>query len=161
MCLFGPDAAIPPGYSIVQRISCSALPVRMGILAADEGGRFLDDSETPLCFSYTIGENDPSNPFYHPLHPQFDGLQGDFKTPSPSGANITNYIHAVKPERFPIHGKISLSFDPAAHPVQDSQTPVTGKILWGYSGLRRNDTIYAGGTFSLVRISPLGSITRE
>ena len=157
VCLFAPGDRIPPEYGIVRRISCSALPVHLGKLAP-VSGRFMGSKEESLRFRYTIGEDDPSNPFYHPLHPQFDGLREDFKTPSPSGGDITNYVGEVKPERFPIDGEIRLTFDQKDVVSWDPAENVTGSILWGYSGIRREGPVYAGGTFSLVRVSalPLG-----
>ncbi|MDD2597682.1 MAG: hypothetical protein PHO37_00445 [Kiritimatiellae bacterium] len=155
--LFGPAATIPAEYDVASRISCAALPASLGLLAP-AGGAFLGSTEQPLVFNYTIAGNDSSNPFYHPLHPHFDGLRADFKTPAPSGDDFTNYIGAVKPERFSISGALRLTFDENAGAAWDPEETVTGAVRWTYSGIRREGAIHAGGTFVLTRIASNGTI---
>lgn len=156
--LYGPGAQIPADFLPATRISCAALPTSLGA-PGPAGGEFLGGpGAAPLVFRYTIGEDDPSNPFFHPLHPQFDGLLADFRTPAPSGADFKNYIGAVKPERFPVGGEIRLSFDSDASEPWDPSETAAGSIVWIYTGVRREGPLRADGTFSLTRISRTGTL---
>ena len=157
--LFGPRAQIPTDFGSLTRISCAALPIGLGILPS-RAGSFLGGPNSELVFSYRIGENDPSNPFHHTLHPHFDGLKADFKTPAPSGEDFENYIGAVKPERFPIGGEIGLAFDQTQDTPWEPVETATGRVRWIYTGVRREGPLRADGTFKISRISRIGRITK-
>ena len=148
--LYGPDAELPAGRDYTRRLSSAVLPVDMGAVESSSGA--FGDCSAPLLFSYSIGPNSPSNPFFHALHPLFDNKKMDFETPAPSGDDISNYIGTVKPERFTIGGEVRLSFADNAGTAWSPEESLMGTCTWIYTGLRREGPVTASGAFTARRI---------
>ena len=149
--LYGPNAAIPSGLGYATRLSSAALPVDLPVTTA-EGGQF-GVAGAPLVFTYTIGATSPSNPFRHALHPLFDNKQMDFKTPAPSGDDVSNYVGTVKPELFSIGGEVQFAFAENAATAWTPQENLSGACKWIYTGVRRDGPVVAEGSFTMQRIA--------
>ncbi len=155
--IYGPDAAIPTDTDYSRRVSSAVLPVDMGAVASSSGE--FGEEGTPLVFTYSIGPESPSNPFFHPLHPMFDNKRMDFETPAPDGDDMANYVGSVKPERFTIGGEVRLSFDENAGNAWSPDEGLSGECTWIYYGIRREGPLTATGRFYAERILPVSDIT--
>jgi len=133
------------------RLSSAALPVDLPDTPAASGTFGVADF--PLVFNYTIGAHSPSNPFRHTLHPLFDNKQMDFKTPSPDGDDINNYVGSVKPESFSIGGSVEFLFNDSSATAWTPVEKLSGACKWIYTGVRRDGPVVAEGSFTMQRIS--------
>lgn len=157
--LYAPSADIPKKASVVQRLSCAALPVDTPVIECSPAPASICE---PLAFAYAIGPDSPSNPFFHPLHPQFDNLTADFKSPAPDGDTPENYIGSVKPERFTINGRLDIDLDDEASSAPwETIRILAGTAKWTYSNVRREGPVEAVGTVTLTRISPDDTLVFE
>ena len=154
--LYGPNATIPSGLGYATRLSSAVLPVDLPVTTA-ESGQF-GVAGAPLVFKYTIGANSPSNPFRHALHPLFDNKQMDFKTPAPSGDDVSNYVGTVKPELFSIGGEVQFAFAENAATVWSPSEKLSGTCRWTYTGVRRDGPVIAEGSFTMLRIANVSEI---
>ncbi len=149
------DAAIPSGAS-VMRLSTVDMGVD-NLQVAHDSGTFRQQAE----FSFVVAAGDRSNPFRHAYHPDHDGLRWDFTTSAPAGDNPTNYVGTVKPETFSVSNVLSFAWsgDAADIAVWDSSEKLRGTCRWSLTGLRREVTIHADGSFTMQRISTVGALT--
>ncbi len=132
-----------------RRYSCVCLPSDQPLIGEAGHGTFGQKA----VFEFTVAEKSRINPSLHPLHPDHDGLQTDFKTPAPSGDEAGNYLFASpKPELFSIANKIEFVWsDGIAAPWSPDET-LYGSCVWNFSGLRHEGGIPVSGKFTMKRI---------
>jgi len=159
--LYVKESAVPAGLKSV-RISTVAFGLNNDILWDESAGDF----GSTLKFTYTIGADDPVNPFRHPYHPDHDGLGYDFQTKLPSGDDPQNYIGEIKPETFSISNTVSLVWDDESMMAGGSafwnpSESVSGDIQFLVEGVRKEGAILMQGRFDLRRVSQVGTLTEE
>lgn len=181
--LYAGGAVVPSAHEITLRYSCVTLPTDVPVIDATSGtfGATLTGSATDygatgpaggLRFDYTIDAKSSSNPFYHPHHPDHDGLDWDFSTELKDGRDFTAYEQTVKPETFSFDGQVLLFWDSNSSEWKPTES-VTGSCFWAYGngtdasadadvgGLRHEGTIWASGTFTMQRISENATLKLE
>ena len=145
----GSNESPVPLYS-ARRISTAFLPTDQVRIDAESGGQFGKEAH----FRFVVGERSNVNPMRHSLHPQHDGYQFDFKTPSPSGDDLQNYVGAIKPEVFSITNVVDLKWaEGEGGTAWDPEETLTGELDWEFGGLRHEGAIHAKGPFTMKRIS--------
>ena len=145
---YGPEAAIPNGMDYARRLTSVALPVDIGAVAAMSGSSWGKS----VTFKYTIGSKSGSNPFRHPLHPMFDGKDGNFEELGYDGDDFNNYAKSVKPELFSIGGELDLEWGETSGTAWSPEDTMTGTCNWIYTGLMRQGPIKASGKFTAERV---------
>lgn len=105
------------------------------------------------AFAFTVSENSPVNPFRHPFHPQHDGLQWDFQTPTPSGDDVKNYVSTVKPEIFSVSNRIEFTWNASSGTKWTPEEKLSGVLTWTLEGVRKEAPVVMKGRFTMKRIS--------
>ncbi len=149
---YGPDAVLPNEVDYARRLTSVALPVDIGAVAATGGSSWGKSAR----FVYTIGAKSGSNPFRHPLHPMFDGKDGNFDELGYDGDDFANYAKSVKPELFSIGGELDLEWGETSGTAWSPEDTMTGTCSWIYTGLMRQGPVKASGKFTAQRV--IGSI---
>jgi hypothetical protein len=145
----GSNESAVPLYS-PRRISTVFLPTDQVRIGAESGGKF----GATVRFPFVVGERSNVNPMRHSLHPQHDGYQFDFETPSPSGDDLQNYIGTIKPEVFSITNVVNLMWtEGEGGTAWSPEETLTGELIWEFGGLRHEGTVHARGPFTMKRIS--------
>lgn len=160
--LYIDEAHVPAGAKSA-RISSVAFGLQGNGISPDHG---FDRFGEALHFSYAIAHDDPVNPFYHPYHPNHDGLEADFVTPTASGDDFDHYMNEIKPELFSISNKVRLVWSeaPASGGGAIGWNPaeaVSGTIEFEVGNLRWEGPITMEGQFELRRVSKMGVLARE
>ena len=160
--LYTDEAHVPAGSKSV-RISSVTFSLNNNGLSPDPGHERFGEE---LQFTYAIAADDPVNPFFHPYHPDHDGLEADFTTPTASGDNFTNYMNEIKPELFSISNVVRLVWSEPATPGGaslgwDPSEKVSGTIEFEVGNLRREGPVTMEGRFELRRVSRMGVLSRE
>jgi len=147
-----------PADATLTRISAAAMDIDNPVVTNSASGTF---GTGMLAFSYTIKPEGRSNPFYHPFHPDHDGLDAYFEGKAPSGDTISNYAGTVKPETFSIGNTLEFTWGASSGMMQTAWNPAetsTGTCRWLLGNVRRQGNIIISGSFQLKRISPVGAI---
>ena len=155
--LYAGTQAIPAGATPI-RISAAALDIDTPVVGETSTNAFAFGVGTH-AFSYTIAPKGRSNPFYHPFHPDHDGLNFTFDGDAPDGDVLANYQGALKPETFSIGNSIELTWPVNSGMTLSAWNPTetsTGTCRWLVKNVRREGDVVVSGTFQLKRISPVG-----
>ena len=147
-----------PTDATLTRITAAALDIDNPVVTNTASGSFGTGT---LAFSYTIKPEGRSNPFYHPFHPDHDGLDAYFEGEAPSGDDLSNYAGSVKPETFSIGNTIEFTWLDSSGITQTVWNPAettAGTCRWLLKNVRRQGDIIVSGSFQLQRISPVGAI---
>lgn len=149
MIIYAPQAEIPPGLDAVSRLSSVLIPVDTPEVA------LAGDLEKTLQGTWAVKPNSPSNPFYHPYHPDHDGKTRDFKDAAPSGDELSNYAGIIKPELWTISNDVTFTWAPQEVTWQTADE-LSGTLTWKMGNLFAVDskfgTITTTGTFTAKRI---------
>ncbi len=171
--LYPGEVDIPATSSVYVRYSSLVFPVDVPVILPSErssggfgaSGASGSPPEGGLVYEFTVSERSNSNPFYHPFHPEHDGLDWDFDTsdPLPDGRNFENYAGSVKPETFSFDNQFVLQWDTDSSSWNPTEN-VSGKCFFGLGnrdgsgGLRHEGAIWASGTFTMDRVIDLSSL---
>jgi len=119
----------------------------------------LSDVNKEAVFGWSLAATSPNNPYYHPLHPDHDGLvfNSDGRVVrAPDGDDATKYLNATKPELFSVSNSVTLAFETLKWTGEDK---LEGTVTWEIFGLRKmiSDPLARGvrctGTFRLERVT--------
>jgi hypothetical protein len=138
------DAAnVPTAATTVARVSSAALG-RIPPVGLDGGG-FLNE----LHGTYTVGYNDPLNPFKHVYHPSHDNLDAD-ENLLPEGE-----------ESFTVSNRVTLTWNTLPDPTLGATLwrpdEITTGIYEHEIGNLRHTNITLRGAFTLKRVSRVGT----
>ncbi len=158
--LYAGTAEMPATARQTMRISAVCLPTEIPVVEATGG--LSATAPGGLTFEFTVAGDGATSLLRHPLHPQHDGLQWDFKTPAPSGDVFSNYKGDVKPETFSVRNEISLAFD--LNGGEAAGTPEgtkSGRVTWTLTTLMRQGPITLVGDMTLKRVSSQTELVLE
>ena len=159
--LFAGKATVPTTAHIAMRISAVCLPTETPVIEASGGADSLSQPDG-VTFAFTVAGGGATSLLRHPLHPQHDGLQWDFKTPAPSGDVLSNYKGDVKPETFSVGNEISLSLDlNGGEAAWNPEQVKSGRITWKLTNLMRQGPVTLVGDMSFTRVSSQTEIVLE
>ena len=152
--LFAGTATVPTTAHVAMRISAVCLPTEMPVIEAT--GRDGATSQAGgMKFAFTVAGGGATSLLRHPLHPQHDGLQWDFKTPAPNGDVFSNYKGDVKPETFSVQNEITLALDlNGGEAAWNPEETKGGTCRWTLTNLMRQGPITLVGDMSIKRVSP-------
>ena len=152
--LFAGTATVPTTAHVAMRISAVCLPTEMPVIEAT--GRDGTSSQAGgMKFAFTVAGGGATSLLRHPLHPQHDGLQWDFKTPAPNGDVFSNYKGDVKPETFSVQNEITLALDlNGGEAAWNPEETKGGRVTWKLTNLMRQGPITLVGDMSIKRVSP-------
>ena len=149
--LYAGTATIPPTANVAMRISAVCLPTEQPVIETT-GGSF---SANGVTFAFTVAGGGATSLLRHPLHPQHDGLQWDFKTPAPNGDVFSNYKGDVKPETFSVQNEITLTFNlNGGEAAWNPEQTKSGTCRWKLTNLMRQGPITLVGEMTIKRVSP-------
>ncbi|MGN0847147.1 MAG: hypothetical protein ACI4RA_07165 [Kiritimatiellia bacterium] len=131
-----------------RRVSTAFLPTDQVKIPAGSG-----TFGTTATFPFVVSETSNVNPMRHAYHPQHDGKRFDFKTPSPSGDALENYVGTIKPELFSITNTVNFAWTPTQGTAWNPDETLTGTLTWEFGGIRHESVIRAKGPFVMKRIS--------
>jgi len=91
-------------------------------------------------------------------------MTADYSTNAPSGDDLNNYIGEIKPETFSISNTISMvwstnSSTSAGSALWNPEEKVSGSYSHTVHRLRGADDIRMDGTFTLRRVSKVGTLS--
>ncbi len=155
--LYAGTAEIPTTARQAMRISAVCLPTEIPVVEA--AGGLSATAPGGLTFEFTVAGDGATSLLRHPLHPQHDGLQWDFKTPAPSGDVFSNYKGDVKPETFSVRNEISLAFDlNGGEAAWNPEETKSGRVTWKLTNLMRQGPITLVGDMTIKRVSTQAEI---
>jgi len=141
----------------VMRVDSIAMDIDHPVIEGE--GSFTNT----VSFSWKIAPNGRANPFYHPYHPEHDGLDAYFEKPAPSGDDMNNYREGkIKPETWSIENV--LSFASAQVDLDGAPDTMTGTCTWELGNVRRKvnaENIRTSGTFVFKRVTVTGKLVVE
>lgn len=143
--LYTDEARVPAGAALVTRVSSPAFGLIAPVTLTGAGfGQALGGS-------YTVGYDDPVNPFKHVYHPDHDNRKADDQTLLPDGA-----------ESWSVSNAVALTWGPAAGAgpgamLWDPRETTTGTYSHAIGNLRRVP-VTVEGVFNLQRVSRVGRI---
>ena len=156
--LYAGTATVPATANVAMRISAVCLPTETPIVEATGGLAGADG----VTFAFTVAGDGATSLLRHPLHPQHDGLRWDFKTPAPSGDELSNYKGDVKPETFSVQNEINLKFNlNGGEAAWNPEETKSGKVTWKLTNLMRQGPITLVGDMTIRRISPQTELVLE
>ncbi len=156
--LYAGTATIPPTANVAMRISAVCLPTEQPVIETT-GGSF---SANGVTFAFTVAGGGATSLLRHPLHPQHDGLQWDFKTPAPNGDVFSNYKGDVKPETFSVQNEITLTFNlNGGEAAWNPEQTKSGTCRWKLTNLMRQGPITLVGDMTIKRVSPQTELVLE
>ena len=149
--LYAGTATVPTTANVAMRISAVCLPTELPVIESS-GGTF---STNGVTFAFTVAGGGATSLLRHPLHPQHDGLQWDFKTPAPNGDVFSNYKGDVKPETFSVQNEITLTFNlNGGEAAWNPEQTKSGTCRWKLTNLMRQGPITLVGEMTIKRVSP-------
>ena len=152
--LFAGTATVPTTAHVAMRISAVCLPTEMPVIEAT-GSEGATSQAGGMKFAFTVAGGGATSLLRHPLHPQHDGLQWDFKTPAPNGDVFSNYKGDVKPETFSVQNEITLALDlNGGEAAWNPEETKGGTCRWTLTNLMRQGPITLVGDMSIKRVSP-------
>ena len=155
--LYAGTAEMPATARQTMRISAVCLPTEIPVVEATGG--LSATAPGGLTFEFTVAGDGATSLLRHPLHPQHDGLQWDFKTPAPSGDVFSNYKGDVKPETFSVRNEISLAFDlNGGEAAWNPEETKSGRVTWKLTNLMRQGPITLVGDMTIKRVSTQAEI---
>ena len=158
--LYAGTAEMPATARQTMRISAVCLPTEIPVVEA--AGGLSATAPGGLTFEFTVAGDGATSLLRHPLHPQHDGLQWDFKTPAPSGDVFSNYKGDVKPETFSVRNEISLAFDlNGGEAAWNPEETKSGRVTWTLTNLMRQGPITLVGDMTLKRVSSQTELVLE
>ena len=158
--LYAGTAEMPATARQTMRISAVCLPTEIPVVEATGG--LSATAPGGLTFEFTVAGDGATSLLRHPLHPQHDGLQWDFKTPAPSGDVFSNYKGDVKPETFSVRNEISLAFDlNGGEAAWNPEETKSGRVTWTLTNLMRQGPITLVGDMTLKRVSSQTELVLE
>ena len=156
--LYAGTAEIPTTARQAMRISAVCLPTELPVVEST-GGSF---STSGVTFAFTVAGGGATSLLRHPLHPQHDGLRWDFKTPAPSGDELSNYKGDVKPETFSVQNEIALTFNlNGGETAWNPEQTKSGTCRWKLTNLMRQGPITLVGDMTIKRVSPQTELVLE
>lgn len=156
--LYAGKSQIPTTARQVMRVSAVTLPTETPVIPVSGGS--LASGE--FFFDFTVAADGATSLLRHPLHPQHDGRRWDFKTPTPSGDEFSNYRGDVKPETFSVKNRITLKLNMSGgESAWNPENAKDGICTWQLSGLMRQGPVTLVGQMDIERISPITRIVLE
>ena len=159
--LFAGAATVPTTARVAMRISAVCLPTETPVIeATDRDG--TTSQAGGMKFAFTVAGGGATSLLRHPLHPQHDGFQWDFKTPAPNGDVFSNYKGDVKPETFSVQNEIQLALDlNGGEAAWNPEETKGGTCRWTLTNLMRQGPITLVGDMSIKRVSPQTELVLE